>query len=354
MASRGPSPMLMAVDGNGMLHRAYHAHAASDQRDADGRPVWALRALVATVAGAAARLRPDAVLVGFDCAGEYRRAAHYPAYKAGRPDKPADLASQLVDAPVLLREAGFAVAQVEGWEADDVLASAARLARDRGWRCTVVTSDRDAFALVDDDTSMLRVTPGGLDASPLFTPELLRASYGVRPDQYRDYAALRGDASDNLPGAPGIGASTAARLLSEFGTLDEVHAALGDERRGQVVRLVGGPAARRLVEPGVQDDLRRTRRLMTLRHDVPVPGLESMRVPLDRARMQRALRARDIRLGPCLWSLVGGPPPTAPLWEWDEAHGPRPARGARRPGRRHEATGNRRAAASPAVQLSLF
>ncbi|MGL5861388.1 MAG: 5'-3' exonuclease, partial [Phycicoccus sp.] len=279
-----------------------------------------------------------------------------PAYKAGRPDKPADLATQLADAPALLHEAGFAVVQHEGWEADDVLASAARLARGHGWRCMVVTSDRDAFALVDDSTSLVHVTSGGLEASPLLTPELLYAAYGVRPDQYRDYAALRGDASDNLPGAPGIGPSTAARLLAAFGTLDEVHAALDDERRDHVVRLVGDTAARRLVEPSVQDDLRRNRRLMTMRDDLPLPAVESMRVPLDRAAMQRTLRARDIRLGPCLWALVGGPPPTPPLWEWDDTPVRRRPRGVahRRPAHRSDATLAHRVAASPAVQLSLF
>ncbi|MGL4177447.1 MAG: hypothetical protein ACRCSN_15380, partial [Dermatophilaceae bacterium] len=163
-------------------------------------------------------------------------------------------------------------------------------------------------------------------------------------------------------GAPGIGSSTAARLLAAFGTLDEAQAAVRDERRSQVVALIGEPAARRLVEPGVQDDLRRNRRLMTMRHDLPVPAVESMQVPLDRVRMQRTLRARDIRLGPCLWALVGGPPPTPPLWEWDDAADRRqprratrrPHRAGRQPADRRGATLPRRAGVSPAVQLRLF
>ncbi|MGL5858576.1 MAG: 5'-3' exonuclease [Angustibacter sp.] len=349
------APLLMAVDGNGMLHRAHHAHAGSDQRDADGRPVWGLRALVATVAGAAARLRPDAVLVGFDCEGEYLRAAEHPLYKAGRPDKPADLTAQLADAPGLLRGAGFAVVQLEGREADDVLASAAELARGQSWRCVVVTSDRDAFALIDETTSVLRVVPGGLDASPLLTPELLHTACGVRPDQYRDYAALRGDPSDNLPGAPGIGAATAARLLAALGTLDDVEAAMADGRRALVADMVGETAARRLTEPAVRDAVQRNRRLMTMHTDLPLPSLGSIRLPLDPTILQLALRARDIRLGPCLWALVGGPPPAPPLWEWADAAVDRPARRSS-PSRWHGskvgAPGRR--TGESAAQLALF
>ena len=131
------------------------------------------------------------------------RRDEYPEYKAGRAEKSAELVDQLAGAVDLLRACGFAVVQHEGWEADDVLSSAAALARDRGWRCTVVTSDRDSFALIDETTSVLRIIAGGVDASPLLTPARLPLLCGVRAGQYRDYAALRGDVSDNLPGANG-------------------------------------------------------------------------------------------------------------------------------------------------------
>jgi DNA polymerase-1 len=183
----------MAVDGNSLLHRAHHAHEHSQQRDSAGRPVWALRGLVSSIGGAAARLTPDAVVIGFDCAGDARRKGEYPAYKAGRREKHADLVEQLEAAPELLRAAGFPVVQHEGWEADDVLASATALARRDGWRSTVVTSDRDSFALIDATTSVLRVITGGIDASPLLTAARLPAACGVEAGQYRDYAAVRGD-----------------------------------------------------------------------------------------------------------------------------------------------------------------
>ena len=121
------------------------------------------------------------------------------------------------------------------------MSSAAALARGRGWRCTVVTSDRDSFALIDQTTSVLRIIAGGVDASPLLTPARLPLLCGVQAGQYRDYAALRGDVSDNLPGAPGIGAKTAARLLSAFRGVADVYAAIDGGREQEVVAAIGPP-----------------------------------------------------------------------------------------------------------------
>jgi 5'-3' exonuclease len=98
-----PAPLLLVLDGNSLLHRAYHAGAGEAQLSADGRPIWALRGLVGYLARAAAQLRPDAVVVGFDCPDESARRVDYPPYKAHRPDKPADLTEQIGGAPALLR-----------------------------------------------------------------------------------------------------------------------------------------------------------------------------------------------------------------------------------------------------------
>jgi DNA polymerase-1 len=150
-----------------------------------------------------------------------------------------------------------------GLEADDVLASAAAYARRIGGSTVVMTSDRDAFCLIDDTTSVLRIINGGVDASPVMTAERLMMLLGVRPDQYRDYAALRGDASDNLPGVRGVGKHRAAQILATFGSaraafddLDAVRAKLG---AGAAARL-GDPAARATWEFNCQ--------VMTLRADV--------------------------------------------------------------------------------------
>src|SRR4249920_1957612 len=142
MASPGFSPLLLAVDGDSLLHRAHHAYADSQEHGPDGRPAWGLRGLLSFIAAAAARFTPDALVVGFDSREHSVRKAEFPGYKAHRPDKPPPLQAQLDDAPDLLAAAGVPVVSVHGYEADDVLASAAALAHQGGWRAILVTSDR--------------------------------------------------------------------------------------------------------------------------------------------------------------------------------------------------------------------
>jgi 5'-3' exonuclease len=302
-------PLLLALDGNSLLHRAYHAATLDGLLDQDGRPVWALRGLVGYIARAAAHLRPDAVLVGFDCPERSARKVDYPAYKAHRPDKPADLAAQIESAPALLRAAGVCTVIPPAYEADDVLASSAAHARRHGWRAVLMTSDRDAFALIDDTTSVLRVRNGGFDEAVLVDATALPGVCGVQPWQYRDYAALRGDPSDNLHGVRRFGSTTAARLLTSFGTVDAAWAAL-DSGDGQAVRdVVGDLAAEQLGIPAMRDVVDRNRRLMRMRADLPMPDLDTARLPLSMLVMRRALRERGINLGPSLWALTGAAPP---------------------------------------------
>jgi DNA polymerase-1 len=106
--SPDPGPLMLVVDGNSLLHRAHHAMSGSDDRDAEGRPTWALRGLVTLIAAAAGRLTPDALLVGFDCTEHSVRQADYPGYKAQRPDKPQPLLAQLAAAPGLWPRPGSA------------------------------------------------------------------------------------------------------------------------------------------------------------------------------------------------------------------------------------------------------
>jgi DNA polymerase-1 len=292
--------------------------------DEAGKPVWALHGLIGYIARAAAKLRPDAVLVGFDCPDDSVRKVEYPAYKAHRPEKPDDLVTQLLIAPQLLRAAGLTAIVAPAHEADDVLASAAAHARRSGWRTVVMTSDRDAFALIDESTSVLRVRNGGMDEAVLVTPAALHEVYGVHPWQYVDYAALRGDPSDNLPGVRGFGAATSARLLAAFGAVEAVWAALADGGAQTVRSVVGEAAAAALASVEARATVARNRSLMRLRTDLPMPALDALRLPVDRFVMRRAFAERGIYLGPSLWALTGGsPPPTeevlaqiAQPWVW--------------------------------------
>ena len=309
----GP-PVLLAVDGNSLLHRSFHAGGPVDPGgppplDDHGRPIWAIRGVVTWVARAAARLRPDAVVVGFDCPDSSQRKDDYAGYKAHRPAKADDLVEQLRRAPGVLAAAGLPVLTVPGCEADDVLASCAAAARSAGWRSVAMTSDRDAFALIDDGTSVLRIRNGGLDGSPLVTPAGLLRLYGVPAGKYRDFAAIRGDSSDNLPGVAGIGAKTAARLVADVGSVQQLFALLDRGGADRIDEIAGPGVSGLLSAPGMRANVLRNHRLMAMRADLPVPRPDEIRLPIDLGRARVALGACGINLGPSLWALTGADPP---------------------------------------------
>jgi DNA polymerase-1 len=253
------APVVLAVDGNSLVHRSYHAQAHT------GQPNWAVRGLLAQLVAAVERIRPTAVVVGFDDPDRSLRRDRWPSYKATRVDKLESLVEQLEQAVAVMRALGVAVVVPEGLEADDVLASAAAFGRRAGAATVIVTSDRDAFALIDEQTRVLRIINGGVDASPMMTAERLVTLLGVRPSAYRDFAALRGDPSDNLPGVHGIGARRAARLLSEFGGAG----AAFDDLDGVRVRVGAGVAAC-LARPGARAAWERNCQIMAMHDDVPL------------------------------------------------------------------------------------
>jgi len=261
--------VLLAVDGNSLVHRSFHAQASTGLRSAGGEPMWAIRGLLTQLVAAVERVAPVAVLFGFDDPDRSMRRDRWPNYKAGRTEKLETLVCQLAAAAEALRELGVAVIVPDGLEADDVLASAARFGRRSGVETVLMTSDRDAFALIDEHTRVLRIINGGVEASPMLTPDRFHTMLGIRPDQYRDFAALRGDPSDNLPGVRGFGPKTAARLLTELGS---VQAALDDLADGgaRVTAAVGPALAARLAEPDAQAAWRLNCQVMTMHDDLPL------------------------------------------------------------------------------------
>lgn len=285
------SPVLLAVDGNSLLHRSYHALAGTGARSVTGEPVWAVRGLLTQVVAAADRVGPTTVVVGFDDPDQSVRRERWPQYKAQRLAKQPTLVSQLRRATEVLRELGVHVVTPAGLEADDVLASVARLTAEQGGRAVLVTSDRDAFALIDQCTSVLRVINGGVDASPLMTVQRLPMLLGVRPDQYRDFAALRGDPSDNLPGVAGIGPKRAARLLEGLGTARAVFDDVADGGR-RVAELIGPGGLRRLADPAARERWELNCAVMAFSDDVDLglgPGRGPGRLPLSPDVVRRVL-----------------------------------------------------------------
>jgi DNA polymerase-1 len=284
----GMVPVLLAVDGNSLVHRAYHSQARTGVHSADGRPTWAVRGLLAQLVAAVERVDPTAVVVGFDDPECSVRRDTWPQYKAQRADKLETLVDQLTCAAEVLRGLGIAVVVPPGLEADDVLASAAAWARAHEARTVIMTSDRDAFSLISDTTSVLRIIDGGVEASPVLTPARLVTMLGIRPDQYRDFAALRGDASDNLPGVRGIGPKTAATLLCSLGS---ARAAFDDLAAGgsRVAAAIGAAGARKLAADGAREAWELNCQVMTMHTDVPLGidlagGLGCLPLPVDAVR----------------------------------------------------------------------
>ena len=299
--------ILLAVDGNSLLHRSFHAAARTGFRTPDGRPMWAVRGLLSQIAAAVDRVCADAVVVGFDDRASSSRRDRWPSYKAHREPKPHSLEEQLDTAIDVLRALGIVVAVPDGLEADDVLASAAAYAPTVGARTVLATSDRDSFALIDEHTKMLRILNGGVDASPLLDPHRLTMVTGVRPDQYLDYAALRGDTSDNLPGVAGIGPKTAARLLAEFGS---AVAAFDDAAAdgARCSRVLGAATTRKLAHPAARERWQLNCAVMTMHTDAPL-GLD-LRVgvgclPLDEAAVRGTFGRLELHVPTAVRALTG-------------------------------------------------
>jgi DNA polymerase-1 len=209
---------LLAVDGDSFAHRAYHALPKSIRRG-DGGPAGALVGFANMLLRLWEGQAPRAVLVAWDSLGHPTyRTELFAGYQGGR-EFDDDLLDQLELLPQLVQALGFAVAKARGYEADDFLAAAVAHEEGRGGATIVATSDRDAFQLASERTAILQPTRG-VSQMALIGPAEVRERYGVEPEQVPDFIALRGDPSDRLPGARGVGAKTAADLLRTYGTLE--------------------------------------------------------------------------------------------------------------------------------------
>jgi 5'-3' exonuclease len=225
---RGLSAPLLIADVPWLLYRSFFALPKSIV-DAHGRPVNALLGTVnAILAVIDARLPAQGVRGVVACMGAEQadyRVALYPAYHAHRDPMPAPLAAQWENAPALLESLGWTVPTSSELEADDVMYSFACEEAERGGEALLLTADRDLFGAVSDRVAVVELRKGGGYGE--IGPEQVRERYGVAPELVPDFIALRGDPSDGLPGAPGIGAKTAAELLSAHGSLEAALRAAG-------------------------------------------------------------------------------------------------------------------------------
>jgi 5'-3' exonuclease len=222
---------LLAVDAPSMLFRAFHALPESI-KGKDGQPVNALLGAANLILREVEAHGPRAVVLCFGPDAATYRVELYPAYHAQRPEVPDALAPQFADAPAFFEAFGWTVTVHDSLEADDLLGSYARLETETGGRALVLTGDRDMFQCASAAVTVLYVRTGVRGAQEV-GPEEVRQRYGVEPEQVPDFIALRGDPSDGLPGAKGIGEKTAAELLRRHGSLEAVlEAAIREPRAG--------------------------------------------------------------------------------------------------------------------------
>nr|WP_186343369.1 DNA polymerase I [Gordonia crocea] len=230
----------MLLDGHSLAYRAFFALPAENFKTAGGQTTNAVYGFTSMLINLLRDEQPTHIAAAFDVSRKTFRSERYPEYKAQRDSSPDEFRGQVDLTKEVLGAMGIPVFAVDGYEADDVIATLATQARDQGYRVLIVTGDRDALQLVDPTTTVL-YPKRGVSELTRFTPEEVEGKYGLTPVQYPDYAALRGDPSDNLPGIPGVGEKTAAKWIREYGSLaglvdnvESVRGKVGDSLRANL------------------------------------------------------------------------------------------------------------------------
>ncbi|MBR1847572.1 MAG: DNA polymerase I [Bacilli bacterium] len=263
---------LIVIDGNSLLFRAFYATYYGDpsniMRAKDGTPTNAIFAFSNMLAKILQSLKGgESIFVGFDKDSHTFRKEEFDQYKANRKPAPEELIPQFPMSRDLLDALGILHYEEHGIEADDICGTIAKTASKQGYQVDVYTSDKDYLQLIDDNITVCLIRKGLSDIDRL-TPTTMQETFGFGPLQIIDYKGLRGDSSDNLPGIPGIGEKTAVKLLSEYGSFDEIVAAAKDGR-------IKGKMGENIV---ANEELGRTcYRLATILTDAPLPfGLDAL------------------------------------------------------------------------------
>jgi len=237
-------PTLMLLDGNSLAFRAFYALPAENFKTRSGLTTNAVYGFTAMLINLLRDEAPTHIAAAFDVSRQTFRSERYPEYKANRSSTPDEFHGQIDITKEVLNALGITVLSEPGFEADDLIATLATQAENEGYRVLVVTGDRDSLQLVSDDVTVLYPIKGVSELTR-YTPEAVVEKYGLTPRQYPDFAALRGDPSDNLPGIPGVGEKTASKWIIEYGSLqslvdnvDSVRGKVGDALRAHVASVV--------------------------------------------------------------------------------------------------------------------
>ncbi len=252
---------LMVLDGNSIVNRAFYG-VSQNLTTREGQPTNAIFGFLNILNKLLDEAAPDALCVTFDRAAPTFRHQAYQSYKANRKGMPDELASQMPLLKDVLGAMNVPIYELDGWEADDLLGTIARLDEEAGWETAIVTGDKDALQLVTDRTTVKLVsTRMGRTTTKDMTPEAFREEYGFEPRSIIDLKALMGDSSDNYPGVKGVGEKTAMALIQQYHTIDAIYAALPD--------VQAKPAAIKNLTAG-EENARLSYDLATIRTDAPI------------------------------------------------------------------------------------
>ena len=272
---------LLVIDGGYATHRAFHALSSSGLSRSDGAPIWALHGFFISLAKLVAMRRPTHLLVAMDAPGGCpTRRDMLPQYKSNRTAPKPEFVSQAAELALLLEESGVPTHTVPGWEADDIIASAASLAEASSLSCEIFSADRDLYQTLSDRVRVVRI-----DGTTLGPSDVLER-YGCSPKRYIELAAMRGEAADCITGVPRVGEKTAAKVVSSFPSFESaLDAASGLES-------VVPPKVAALIREHA-DVVRRNIQVATLRTDLAV-DLSRCTLPLDEVRLAKALRKAEL------------------------------------------------------------
>ncbi|MBU3688078.1 MAG: DNA polymerase I [Acidimicrobiales bacterium mtb01] len=285
-------PRLLLLDGNSLTYRAFFG-LPTDMVTASGQVTNAVFGFTSMLVTMLKDHRPSGLVVAFDRSEPTFRHEAEPKYKAQRESAPDILRQQLGIVREVLAALGVPVIEIPGFEADDIIATVADRAVDGGFDVMIVTGDRDSYQLVRDPHVRVLYNRRGVTDYALYDEAGILERTGVTPEQYPTYAALRGDPSDNLPGVPGVGEKTAAKLVSKYLTLDGIFAHASEQT----------PKLRSALEDH-QDLARHNEFLMKLRHDAPVAlDLADVHITPNEAELKRLFEFLEFKT---MWGRLRG------------------------------------------------
>ena len=207
---------IFVIDGSSYLYRAYHAMPPLST--SSGQPTGAVKGVTNMLMNLKKDSEGSPIIVVFDAKGKTFRSDIYSEYKANRPPMPDDLRDQLAPVKSICHAIGFPLIEIEGVEADDVIATISKMAKKAKYKCVISSLDKDLMQLVEDPHISMMDTM----KHKIFNEESVFQKFGVKPNQIRDLLALVGDASDNIPGVPKVGQKTAAKWLNQYGDLNSI------------------------------------------------------------------------------------------------------------------------------------